>query len=426
MAMIVQKACFVELLQHSDERVRDCCVEALARFFPHSEGIMSHLLQAIRAYPEHCLSLAYHLRFFIPSDDDIPHILQLYHDTAEAQDENSLSIHYHAISGFVSFPFEIVERQRELFDVNQELREQYEILQHREEFRCRPFEELWNELEEFCQQNTGKEVDHETHQYAELLVEGLARHPEQVKDNVIAVLNEANPDNYLLEEYLVPLAGTLKLEETIPALFRILNETDFMYIIHQSCKEALGKIGTPQVLEGIGRYYEENEELRTDLAVILEYMPYEYTEDFAIRLLEREQAIENKTFIAGSLCDIFSLKATNHIKELIETRHYDPTIMSLTDHLIPIYVYHNQDVDWSHLERIDKEFHEKTFKESPLYETSQKIRQVLKNMEKRKLQEEEQPQKPQIPIREKKEPIPQKKGKAALRRAKKRKKKKRR
>jgi hypothetical protein len=348
--------------------------------------------------------------------------LQLYHDTAKARDEDSLSIHYHAISSFVSFPFEIVERQRELFDVNQELRKQYEILQHREEFRCRPFEELWNELEELCQQNTGKEVDHENRRYAELLDEGLARHPEQVKANVIAVLNEANPDNYLLEEYLVPLAGTLKIEEAIPALFRILDETDFMYTIHQSCGEALGKIGTPQVLAGVERAYAENEELRMHLPGILEYMPYEYTEDFAIRLLEREQDIENKTFIAGSLCDIFSLKATNLIKELIETRQYEPTIISLTDHLIPIYVYHNQEVDWSQLEEIDKEFRDKVFKESPLYETSQQLRQALKNLEERQIQDEEQSQKTQAPVREKK---PQRKGKAALKRAKKQKKKKR-
>lgn len=65
MEMIVQKARFIELLQHSDKRVRDCCAEALGRFFPHSEGVLSPLLKAIRAYPTQCLSLAYHLRLFI-------------------------------------------------------------------------------------------------------------------------------------------------------------------------------------------------------------------------------------------------------------------------------------------------------------------------------------------------------------------------
>lgn len=168
-----------------------------------------------------------------------------------------------------------------------------------------------------------------------------------------------------------------------------------------------------------------NEDLRSHLTEILKYMPYEESEDLAISLLEREQDIQNKTFIVSSLCDMFSLKATTLIKELIETRRYDPMIMSLADHLIPIYVYHNQDVDWSPLEQIGKDFHDTVFKESLPCELQQQLRRKLKMLAGEDSQETEQVQEQPAPLKEKKAPILQKTGKAARKRAKKRKKKKR-
>lgn len=412
MEPIVRKTRFIELLQHHDLRVRNESAEALGRFFSGTEGVISSLLDAIRNYPAKCLGLAVNLSKFHPAGDDIPRILELYHNSGGSKDNEALSLRYHTAFCLYAFPFERIEPHQRLFEADRELRKLYESLQACEEVCRKPFDELWEEFHTLCWQKDAQEEDRERAQLVELLCRGLARYPEQLREPLVAILNEDDPDNYLLEEYLVPLAGELKIEESTPALFKIFTEVDVLANIHESAKVALGKIGTRQVLEETGRLYAEREDLRIDTSEILKHMPYSEAEDCALHLLRSEQDLEARTFIAGSLCDIFSIRAADSIKALVENRQYDPTIMSLIDHLIPVYAYHGQEADLSELEERDKEFREQQFHEGPLSGLRQELNEALE-----RLAAGRQPKM--------KRPVSQKKGKAAQKRTKKRKKKKR-
>jgi HEAT repeat protein len=202
-------------------------------------------------------------------------------------------------------------------------------------------------------------MENDDNRYCNLLVECLSQPQkgEKIKDRVIAYFGQDTSANYHLEQYLVELAGNLKIKETVPYLFDILTEVDSLTYVYSSCIEALGRIGTPGVAAEIGLLYPAYKDLRNGLAEIFGYMPYDYAEEKAIRILKEETDPEARTFLAGALCDIFSLKSGDIIMDIIRNRQYDRSIMGLSDYLIPVYVYHNKTIDHlAELESLDREF----------------------------------------------------------------------
>jgi hypothetical protein len=192
------------------------------------------------------------------------------------------------------------------------------------------------------------------------------------------LLSQEKPDNYLLNEYMVDLAGRLKVEQTVPYLFRILQESDFMHTVHSLCIRTLGNIGTKEVVEGINHLYYSNQSLKTSLADILKYIPDDYAEDLAIHLIKEEKDVSAKTFLACALCDIFSLKGISTIKDMIKARSYDSGITTLADELIPVYVYHNKSLDeLLALEANSKKHEREQFQNDPFYQMGQELQKHL-------------------------------------------------
>jgi hypothetical protein len=192
------------------------------------------------------------------------------------------------------------------------------------------------------------------------------------------LLSQEKPDNYLLNEYMVDLAGRLKLEQVVPYLFRILQESDFMHTVHSLCIRTLGNIGTKEVAKDIEDLYYSNQSLKTAFADILKYIPYDYAEDLAIRLIKEEKDVSVKTFLACALCDMFSLKGIATIKDMIRLKSYDSGITTLADELIPVYVYHNESLDeLLVLEATSKKHEREQLQNDPLYQMGQELQKHL-------------------------------------------------
>jgi len=107
---------------------------------------------------------------------------------------------------------------------------------------------------------------------------------------------------------MVNLAGKLRLKAAAPFLFRILKESEFIHTVHGQCIRALGNIGTREVVEGIANFYYSNKKLRTAFADILKYIPYDYSENLAIQLINEEQDLSDKTFLPVPCVTFFLLK----------------------------------------------------------------------------------------------------------------------
>jgi len=377
--MLIEKNRLIELLYYEDKRVRDTGVETLQRFFSGSKGVIEYLLQSIETYENQCLSLAAGVRSFIPGDTDIGRIIKLINDCKFKTDEYSLNLQFHLQISLMHFPIDILERNKQLFRFNEDLTRFFEVIKNHERIRSQEPDVLLNELEKLCDEHQGKRIEKEIYKYGRLLFNGLKRHSKAIKHKVIMFLSHETKEKYHFEEYMVELAGELKLEETIPYLFRIYKDSDFMHTVNSKCIHALGKIGTREVVSGVDNLYNNSDdEKRSGLAEIFKYIPYDYSEEVAIRLLKEEVDLSNKTFLAGALCDLFSLRATDLIIEIINKKEYDPSIMVLSDYLRPIYVYHQKKFEgFQDIEQRDKNHFQETMESSPFYTLGKKLREIL-------------------------------------------------
>jgi HEAT repeat protein len=372
--LLVNKDRLIQLLEHQDKRVRDQSAIALGAFFPYSTGIIAPLIRAINKNKNDSLSLAARIKKFTPSNGEFAELIKLFNETNPNNDEHSINISWHIQESLLSFPIEVLTNNRNTIKFNKILAQHYDIAINQEKIKSQKPDDLWNSLRDLCKQHKDKDFDRESSQYAQLYNQGLLRHKEHVKHKVVMYLSKETNVDYLFENYLVQLSGNLKIEESVPYLFKLLNNTDFMYIVHDTCMQALGEIGGIQVVDYIYNDW-SNEKLRSEYTDILGSIPLDYSEELLIQCLNHETDTRVKTFLCSALCNIFSMKGIELILNVIKKQEYDPQIISLFDHLLPVCVYHGITLD--NAEMIVKEqdkFTKATWEKSPLYEVSRKLK----------------------------------------------------
>lgn len=371
--MLVEKKRLIELLSHEDGRVRSAAIEALENFFFGSGDVIEHLLKAIDSYKYDIgfvLELMTAMKNFIPTEEDAKKILRLYIETIKDNGDSAEVIELYLSDVLIDFPFQLLENNYATLSPYKDLVRIYRGAKEVEQVRSLEPEVLWEQLTERCERYYNKKMDDFDNINCKIFVESLSQKQmrEKIKDNVIKYLSQTTDVNYYLEDFLVNLAGNLKLEETVPYLFRILIDSDFMDYVYSSCIRSLGKIGTPEVVKEIGTLYGAYPNLRISLAEILKYIPYDYSEDMAIRLLQDETDPGVITFLAGSLCDIFSIKSGPMILDIIREKRYNPVAIHLLDILVPVYAYHDKTIDnLAELEKEDIPFREAALEAEPLF-----------------------------------------------------------
>jgi hypothetical protein len=370
MLKLVEKKRLIELLSHKDGRVITTATSALARFYPGSGNVIGSLLKAIRSTKIDKLSLTVKFKYFMPTDDDVLEILRLLMGAQDKTDIDSELLQWHLTAALYEFPFPLLEKNASSFSFNEWLSEILETARERQEIMNLEPGILWEKLEQVCFDIGDEPIEIEEDDYAQLLVTALSKKGEPIKHKVVMYISQGAMENYHLIFYLVKLAGKLKLAETVPYLFTILAITDPADPINEWCIWSLGNIGTPDVVEKIKVLYPRCEEIRGYFADILKYIPYPYAEDMAIKLLKKEQDLETKTYLANALNSIFSIKSGQLILDLIRKRQYYPTLISLLDDLIPVYVYHGRTIpNLAELEKADKKFRKEFSKTDPLLQS---------------------------------------------------------
>lgn len=392
--MIVNKERLIELLSHQDSRVRDEVARALERFFPKTTGVTTHLLKTIDLFRDNCLAPAARLKAFIPEEDDIPEIVSLINNTDNQENDMSMNLHYHLTMSLLTSPFNILEKNQNAFVFSKDLTQLYEMAKNMEEFKQKGLEYLWDELVSLCERCRDKIIEGNDLQHGQLITDGLLRYKDQIKGKVIMLLAQEKPDNHHLQEYMIKLAGKLKLNETVKYLFRIFNEADFMDMVHGECLSSLQDIGTREVVQEIEKLYGSDQNEKNALAEILQYIPYDYSENLAIRLIKEEQDLTAKTFLACSLCDIFSVNAVDIIKDMIRVKNYDPETATLIDDLFTVYVYHDIPVEeLKDLAASDAGFVKEHWNNNPGVQAAQNLRKSLETLIKKQTQEQGNKQK---------------------------------
>ncbi|MCU0286955.1 MAG: armadillo/beta-catenin-like repeat-containing protein [Acidobacteria bacterium] len=370
--MLVEKKRLIELLNHDDHRIKEAALDALGNFFTGSDDVIVHLLKFAADY-EHDLDFAIKvlskMKHFVPTDDDVKEFLRLYLKAVNNDSDWDPSLEFQWEDNLCGFPFHCLEKNYHMISQDELLLDLFDVSEKWEQFKGREPEELLKELTGICQKYEDEEMVDEDYFYCLAFVEALSKNQknEKIKEQVLTCLSQMTDVNYHLENFLVKLAGNLRWREAIPHLFRILKECDGFEHVHSSCIISLGKIGTPEVVKEIGILYDAYPDLKISFVGILKYIPYEYSEEMALRLLQNETETAEITFLSEALCSIFSIKGGEMILDIISTKNYDPIITWLLDDLVPVYAYHNKTIDnlWK-FEKEDRKFREEAWEKSSI------------------------------------------------------------
>ena len=364
--MIVDKHRLLELLNEEDVRVANAAAEALERFFWDQEDIIGIFLNLLekenKREPRRELSLVHRIKSFLASENDVQAILRMLPSLHGKTDDESDELSWTLNVVLLETPFPLLEKNQSLFVANPVLMKTYKKAREWDKYRLMNPVKLWQRFEQEIE-IPFTEGESDRHVYVHILVHWLIQKGEAIKSKVLECLKREDIEDEAIKSFLVEMAGKLKLVEAAPSLFGILRDSDPMDIIYHDCVRYLGMLATPELVRSIERLYIMDKELQTGIGEILGYIPYEDAEDVCIRLFEREKDVFERTFIAGALCNLFSVKGRAGLLDAIRESEYDALVLSLFDRLVPVYVYHRWPIDELYqLEAHDRQYREEADK----------------------------------------------------------------
>lgn len=194
-------------------------------------------------------------------------------------------------------------------------------------------QELLDEFSLFMEQSSGKYWDEFDNAYGDELVEMLALRQCFAESTVLQKLCNNDPDGPSYEQqYLVQLAGLMKLEAAIPLLCDFLgSDDDFL----PTCAvEALARIGTAEVIKTLTGQYSsaEQEFFRLFATDVFGKIKLPDSEEALLALLPEERDITNATKLADDLCKLGSAQGLPLVEAMVE-EDYDDGYLNLMESL---------------------------------------------------------------------------------------------
>jgi hypothetical protein len=171
------------------------------------------------------------------------------------------------------------------------------------------------------------------------IIESLARHPEKGHE-ILPLLDrryrgrERNLMEWL-EDFVVELAGRMRLEEAVPVLVERMHEDNIS--LSDSCLKALKWIGTDKVIETIAEQWQEGtSDFRQLAAEVLEHVHTDASAERCWEFFEVERNEVVKNFLAHALLGQFVPDAVDPIRRMVlgEDEDLTPDEMDLKHRLV--------------------------------------------------------------------------------------------
>jgi hypothetical protein len=199
-------------------------------------------------------------------------------------------------------------------------------------------EQCWTELENICAAGVGKqEVDF---YHTSRVVEALARQGESYVERILDLLGKEiedfdNDPMTWMENYLVMLAGEMRLDRAIPPIVKKFHEMG--EVLSENCIDALGKIGTDAAAEAVADGWLETEwDYRLYATSALEKIHSDATVRKCLELLPAEKDRTIKTKLADALLAQCADEAIEPVRQLVQARGYDWTQSDLMARLVAV------------------------------------------------------------------------------------------
>jgi len=326
---------------HPAEDVRDASVYYFADCFSADSSIMPLAIQAIEEHGwDDAFGMYAFLQNLVQTEETLIWAIDQLQQRGQPDNEEEASLTLWLLDVFTNADPKLIQSHKdrimELDVVDEELREAID-----ERLLLHSFtpEKLWQELEEFCENN--KTEDYLTDEdigFAHRLVEAMGRHPTVFDAKVLELLAqeiEDYTDNPMLwmEPCIVRLAGELRLQQAIRLIIKRLHEDDD--ILTPDCVRSLVKIGTDEVVDALANDYQKAESgFRGCAAEICEKIHSDHSVERCLGLLEWEENVEVECQLAQSAVMNFADEAIEPARRLVLNTDLDPDVIEVRNGLL--------------------------------------------------------------------------------------------
>jgi hypothetical protein len=231
----------------------------------------------------------------------------------------------------------------------------------------------WQALEEFCEEGKDQQYINEVNlDYANRIVEALARYGDECEEKVQAILREKvedfhhNPMKWM-EPLAVRLAGEAHLDSTVRLLVAKLVE-DGGDLLNPECAKALSRIGTSTVLEAVAEAYPSAaHHFRLYATDPLEYVHSDLAVAKCLHLFRQEKDYDIRVNLAHALLSHFAQEGIEEARELLLGQELDFESRGLRNYLVETCTIMGKRFpeydEWRAAEKTEKEKHWKRVKE---------------------------------------------------------------
>lgn len=323
-----------EAILAPDQDVREAAVYYFAQSFSAHPGIMPLAIQAIEQYGwKDAFEFYSFMANLRQTDETVLWMAGQIKKYARNTDEDERCYAYATSKGLIKADATILERhQSEIFNLDELEDEAKKVISERIALRSESPEELWHDLEAFCQRSDKlNEVPNDLN-IAMNLVEALGEHREFSAPEVPAILNGMQADNWM-ELCAVRLAGEVRLQEAIPAIVALLDDADDS--MFEEGHRALVKIGGDKVVEELARAYPAgSSDLRSLAANILEHIHSDLSVETCLQIFETEEDRHIRCSLLQSVLLNFSTEGIEPARQLIPTTPLDPEVLEVRHDLL--------------------------------------------------------------------------------------------
>ena len=321
-----------QAILHEDRDVRDAAVYYFARSFSSDPSIMPLAIQAIDQYGwETAFEFYSFMQQLQQSDETVLWLVSQIKEHGESSEEYGFRGGIH--SALAHTDVQVLQRHdADIMDLDELDEKAKDAICQRIRIASQSPEELWHDLEAFCNRSDKLDEVPDDLDLADHLVEALGRHPEFSTPKVLAILNGKSRNDWM-ELCAIRLAGELRLPEAVPAIIALHDEADDW--IFEDGHRALVKIGGDRVVEELARTYPEGSlDLRSTAASVLESIHSDLSVEICLKFFQTEQDHHTRcNFIQSALLN-FATEAIQPARQLILTTPLDPEVIEVRTDLL--------------------------------------------------------------------------------------------
>lgn len=360
-----------QAILHADQAVRQAIVFYFAHSFTPDATILPLVIEVIERYGRAEAFSFYTFMENLPlSDDTLPWLLSELSKGDEGVDGYFKCL----LSCLLSADPAVLERHEETIMESEWLSdEDRDALAERIWFRTRSPQELWQDLEEFCETQANEtDVAKVDLGFANRLVSALADYRDEFAERLLDLLR-ADIDDYTdnpmiwMEPLAVRLAGEMRLEATTPLIVDKLLGVNDDYL-HEECQRALIRIGTDDVVESLAAKFISADSLsQFPVCHALELIHTDLSAATSLELVEHAEDTTIKALLIAAALLNFTTDAIEPARQFVLNTPLDPDVIDVRSNLLiasdVLGVDFPEREEWREARQGDQEFRRKWYAE---------------------------------------------------------------